>query len=722
MKVKKQSLNNKEKNNKLRKCALFIGVFLIGYLLLVSAMAPKQVNLKEGEIPRVDIKAPRDTIDEKATQEKESQAIEKVDKQYTLKNEVKNQAEENIKAVFNKIIEINESKKAIENSESEKTTENSDTEKVLRENIEELRKISGINLTLKQCEDLLQIPNENVAGLEDKLIELIDKTYEKNIYENDSDALKGARESVASEIDGMNLDAELAITLKSIISTQINPNVFYDQEKTEEKIKEVQKNLSKVIIKKNQIIVKEGEPVTEAQISILSDLGMLDDENSKDYMYVYLVLAIFLAVVLFLQFNYLYLNNKQIFKNTKKLVLISVINIVSLILARTIGLVSPLLIPFACAPMLLTLLIDYKVSLVVSILNVILISGVSGFDVEVMIIGSINAILGATLLKKMQQRNELLYATVYISIISAIITLSTGILVSSNIKDVLIKSAFAVIGGLLSGILALGILPFLEGTFNEVTTLKLLELSNPNSPLLKKLLMEAPGTYHHSMLVANLAEMAAEEVGANPVVVRIGSYYHDIGKTERPYFFGENQMGGENPHNKITPNLSAFIITSHVKDGLELARKYNLPKVIQDIIAEHHGTTLVKYFYYTMKNNSENPEEINEADYRYPGPIPSSKEAGVVMLADSTEAAVRSIKDPTKDKIKDMVNNIINDKLSSGQLNNCDLTIKDIEKIRECFLTALNGIYHQRIEYPKEKIKDLDKENNKRIDVKEKNN
>lgn len=722
MKIKKQNINNKEKNSRFRKYSLFVGVFLIAYLLLVTAMAPKQFNLKEGDIPRVDIKAPRDTIDEKATKEKESQAIDKVDKQYTLKNEVKNQAEENIKAVFDKIIEINESKKISENSESEKSAENNDVEKITEENIEELRKISGVNLTLNQSKDLLQIPKENVATLENKLLELIDKTYAKNIYENDQETLNSARKSVSSEIDEMNLNTELTTTLKSIISAQINPNVFYDQEKTEEKIKEVQKNLSKVIIKKNQIIVKEGEPVTEAQISILSDLGMLDDENAKDYMYVYLILAIFLAVVLFLQFNYLYLNHKQIFKNTKKLVLISVINIVSLILARTIGLVSPLLIPFACGPMLLSLLMDYKISLVISILNVILISGVSGFDVEVMIIGSINAILGATLLKKMQQRNELLCATVYIAIISAIITLSTGILVSSNIKDVLIKSAFAIIGGLLSGILALGILPFLEGTFNEVTTLKLLELSNPNNPLLKKLLMEAPGTYHHSMLVANLAEMAAEEVGANPVVARIGSYYHDVGKTERPYFFGENQMGGDNPHNKITPNLSAFIIISHVKDGLELAKKYNLPTVIQEIIAEHHGTTLVKYFYYTMKNNSENPEEIKEEDYRYPGPIPSSKEAGVVMLADSTEAAVRSIKDPTKEKIEDMVNNIINDKLSSGQLNNCDLTLKDIEKIRICFLTTLNGIYHQRIEYPKEKIKDLDKENSKIIDIKEKNN
>ena len=490
---------------------------------------------------------------------------------------------------------------------------------------------------------------------------------------------------------------------------------FFDEGKTNETIQEAQKNISKVIIKQNQIIVKEGEPVTQEQLDILSDLGMLQDENSTAYIYVYLALAVFLAIVLFLQYSYIRLNYKEIFKSTKKLVLISVINLISLILARTIGIISPLLIPFACAPMMLTLLLNYKISLVLSTLNIIIISALNGFDVQVMLLGIVSSILGATLLKKMQQRNELLYSTLYIAVASAILILSTGILISSNLGDVLIKGCITVAGGLLSGIFALGILPFLEGTFNEVTTLKLLELSNPNNPLLKRLLMEAPGTYHHSMLVANLAELAAEEVDANSVITRIGCYYHDIGKIERPYFFGENQIGGDNPHDKITPNLSTMIIKSHVKDGLELAKKYNLPKVIQDIIAEHHGKTLVKYFYYTMKNNTENENEIKIEDYMYEGPIPSSREAGIVMLSDSVEAAVRSIKDVNKEKINEMVNNIMDDKLSSGQLNNCDLTLKDIEKIRTCFLTTLNGIYHHRVEYPKEKIKDLNDEVNSKM-------
>lgn len=508
----------------------------------------------------------------------------------------------------------------------------------------------------------------------------------------------------------MGLSEELSNAFSAIVSNEINPNFFYDVDKTEEKIKEAQKNVSKVIIKQNQIIVKEGEPVTAEQLQLLSDLGMLDDENAKVYSYVYLVVGVFLATIMFLQFIYIKSNYVAVYKDTKKLALISLINIMSLVFARALGFVSPLLMPFACAPMLISLLINYKISLVVSSLNMILISALNGFDIQVMMIGIVSSILASTLLKRMQQRNELLYTTVYIAIVSAIITVTTGMLISSDFMDVFIKSGISFIGGILSGVFAMGILPFLESTFNEVTVLKLLELSNPNSPLLKKLLMEAPGTYHHSILVANLAELAAEEVGANAVIARVGAYYHDVGKTERPYFFGENLMGMENPHNKISPNLSASVIISHVKDGLELARKHNLPRVIQEIIAQHHGNTLVKYFYYTMKNNSDNLEDIKEDDYRYPGPIPSSKEAGIVMLADSTEAAVRSIKEPNKEKVDEMINNIINDKLATGQLNNCELTLKDLDKIRKCFMSSLNGMYHERVEYPKEKKKEDNKE------------
>lgn len=712
MKVKEDITIKRNKNP--RKVFLFILIFVLSYLLLVTAVRPQQYSLKVGDIPRTNIKAPRDTIDENATKRAEEEALGKVDKQYTQKTEVKKQAEDNIILLFEKL-------NTIVNKNASDSTDSSEVE--VNNNILELKKLSGITLNDNQYKDLLNISKEDMASLKKELLDIIDSTYEKNINENDDASLNVARENAVSMMENLNVSNGLKSTLEELIKEQINPNCFYDEEKTQELIEQTKKTVAKVEIKQNQIIVKEGVPVTQDELDVLSSLGMLDDgKSTSTYLYIYLVLAVFLAVILFLEYNYIDKNYSDIFKNTKKITLISVINLFTLVFARTIGLISPFLIPFACAPMLLALLINYKISIVISLLNMMIISIATSFDSQVIMVGVVSTILGATLLKKMQQRNDMLYSTIYISVVGAVITISTGILISSNLKDVLIKSAITIIGGILSGIFALGILPFLEGTFNEVTTLKLLELSNPNHPLLKKLLMEAPGTYHHSMLVANLAEMASEEVGANSVIVRIGSYYHDIGKTERPYFFAENQMGGDNPHTHMTPNLSAKIIIAHVKDGIELAKKYNLPKVIMDIIAEHHGTTLVKYFYYTMKNNSDNPDDVKAEDYTYPGPIPSSKEAGIIMLADSVEAAVRSIKEPNEEKIKEMINNIITDKLSCGQLNDCNLTIKDIEKIKKCFLTALNGIYHHRIEYPKEKIKNLSKESNQSIKKNEEKN
>jgi len=366
----------------------------------------------------------------------------------------------------------------------------------------------------------------------------------------------------------------------------------------------------------------------------------------------------------------------------------------------------PFLIPLACVPMLLALLINDKVSLTISVLNSVLVSATVGFNIEITLLAVASSLVSVLVLKKMQQRNDILYSALYLAIINVILTFAMGFLLSNDALNVVQKAAYSFIAAGISAVLTIGFLPLFESAFDIVTTIKLLELSNPNNPLLKKLLMEAPGTYHHSILVANLAEVAAEEVGGNPVIVRTAAYYHDIGKIKRPYFFKENQLGNDNPHNKITPNLSTLIITSHVKDGVELAKEHKLPKIIQDIIEQHHGTSLVKYFYLTMKNSSEKPEEINEEDFKYLGPIPSTKEAGIVMLADSIEASVRSISDPTKGKIEEMVNKIIKDRLNEGQLDNCDLTLKDLEKIRKSFLKVLSGIYHQRIEYPVDKWKD----------------
>lgn len=680
---------NKEKKKddiKYKRGFTYLTVFLVIYLLLLTVIAPKRHNLSVGDIATVDIKAPIDTVDEIATKQKEEEAMAKAreDKQYIVKSEVKAQAIENVNKLFNKIVSENSSNK----EEKDK--------------IAEIKKIEEFNLTDAEYKILVEL-KEKTSEIQHLVVNVLETVYKEEIEENKYEDLLEAKSIADSQLSNSNIDRDLEDVLKNICHIQINPNKFVDNAKMEEAVKEAQKSVPKEIIKKNQIIVKEGEPVTERQIEILKELGLLNNGTTKSYLFSFISLGILVALVLFIQYRYISKEKPEVFNDTKMIILISSINLIIILISMGLNVISPYLIPLVCSAMLMTILIDYKISLVVNLLNIIFIAIIVGFNPSVVVLSILSVVLGSTGLKKVQQRNDIIYSTIYITGILALLSFTLGMISSNNIKEILIQTGYTAIGILLSGILAVGILPFFESIFDVVTNIKLLELSNPNQPLMKKLLMEAPGTYHHSMMVANLAEAAAEAVGGNPVVARVGAYYHDIGKTKRPYFFGENQMGKENPHDKITPNLSTLIILSHTKDGLEMAREHKIPKVIQDMIEQHHGTTLVKYFYYKLKNSSDKPEEIKEEDFRYPGPIPSFKESGILMLSDSVEAAVRSINEPTKGKIEEMVNNIINDKLNSRQLVNCDLTLKDIETIRKTFLKTLDGIYHHRIEYPTEK-------------------
>jgi putative nucleotidyltransferase with HDIG domain len=241
-----------------------------------------------------------------------------------------------------------------------------------------------------------------------------------------------------------------------------------------------------------------------------------------------------------------------------------------------------------------------------------------------------------------------------------------------------------------------------------ITAMKLIELSNPNQPLLRKLLVEAPGTYHHSIMVGNLAEAATEAVGGNSLLARVGAYYHDIGKTKRPYFFVDNQFGAENPPDRLSPALSALIIASHVKDGLELAHEHKLPEAISQFIREHHGTTVIRYFY-RKAVEMDTGDGVDETDFRYDGPKPQTKETAIVMLADASEATTRTLKNPTPQTIEQVVRRLIKERLEDGQLDEANLTLKDLDVIAQTFTRVLTGVFHQRIEYPERVLKEMER-------------
>ena len=258
------------------------------------------------------------------------------------------------------------------------------------------------------------------------------------------------------------------------------------------------------------------------------------------------------------------------------------------------------------------------------------------------------------------------------------------------------------INGLVSGVIALGIMPIFEYIMQTVTNISLLELADFHHPILQRMIMEAPGTYHHSLIVGNLADNACSSVGANGLLARIGAYYHDIGKLHKPEYFIENQEIKKNLHDQLSPTMSKLIIMNHIKEGLELAKKYNLSPALWDFIRLHHGNSLVYYFYRRAREDKEEDQEITEEGFRYPGPKPNTKETAIVLLADSVEAATRSLKDPTPGKIEEVVHKVINNKFIDGQLDECELTLKDIEKISSVFIKILSGIYHSRVSYTPE--------------------
>jgi len=677
-----------KKRENIRRSGIFILTFMFIFIVLSTSLVTTKYNLKEGDIAKVDIKAQREVEDVVLTEERRQEAINAVPLQYNKKTEVKTEVTDSINSLFSIRSEIAKSLSSTD------------------EKIRTMQNQTKFALTDAQVGYLLELDQDGAGVIQNLLVSTLTELYEnsnisdstQNSYQAD---MSSAREFVKTRIGAAGLKAASGDVALQLAYYEIKPNFFYDEAKTEDMKSEAAKKVSAVVIKKGQIIVKEGEPVTGYQIGILENLGLLNSESNYSA-YLYIILGVLVLLVMAMQWFYLYSQHPEIYRDPKKLIMINFLNCTAILLART-GSASAFLIPLAFIPMVFTIAVNSRASMATSLLNCILISVAVNFDIEITILAVANAFVGSVATRKLQQRNEILYAAVIVSIINAVMAFSVGLLLSNNVSDVIQKAFYALAASLVSGMLTIGFLPFLEHFFDIVTTTKLLELSNPNSPLLKRLLMEAPGTYHHSVLVGNLAEYATEAVGGNSVFARVCACYHDVGKLKRPYFFKENQLENNNPHDKISPNQSTQIIISHVEDGVDIARKYKLPKDIIDVIEQHHGTTLAKYFYITVRNSSESPTEINEADYRYKGPVPETKEAGILMLADAVEAAVRSIREPKKEKIEEMVDSIIKSRLDDKQLDNCDLTFRDIEKIKHAFLKVFDGIYHSRIEYPEDK-------------------
>ncbi|MFH0791151.1 MAG: HDIG domain-containing metalloprotein [Candidatus Omnitrophota bacterium] len=401
-----------------------------------------------------------------------------------------------------------------------------------------------------------------------------------------------------------------------------------------------------------------------------------------------------LLIVLFLFFRYSYPDahqQKHSFLNSA--LLLALIFVISYFIVRH-GL-SAYYIPFSVIPMLATILFrDLNLAMLITVASALTISSIANNNYYLGILFLISGTVSIILVKQIHKRDNIFRAGAVIGLVQLIALFFNQ---KFQIADWM-NYVILLCNGIASGIIVIGVLPVFEYLFSITTNISLLELFH--HPLLERLKTEIPGTHHHSLVVGNLSEAACTAIGANALLARIGAYYHDIGKLSKPEYFSENQNDTVNKHDILSPTISKMIIMNHVKEGVELAKKHKLNSVLIDFIQQHHGSSLVYYFYRRALENSENSQEIIEEGFRYPGPKPNKKETAIVLLADSVEAATRTLKEPTPAKIEETVHKIINNKFIDGQLDECELTLKDLERISSVFIRILTGIYHTRVTYP----------------------
>lgn len=504
-------------------------------------------------------------------------------------------------------------------------------------------------------------------------------------------------------------DRNLQVLVRELVKAGIRPNQVLDVAATvaaKRRAREDVLERQPVVIKKGEKVVGKGDRVNREKFEVLKDLGVVGPpEDNRVLVGVGLITLLVLGMV----GVYLDRYRPAVLTRVSRLLLVGLTGTLTLALGLLLRNWSGFAMPLAAGTMLITVLVDAHVGLVVAVALGLLTGVATSGDWPVTVVATLSAIAGVYNLRRVEQRTDIIRAGLSVAGVSVLTILALHLiqgkgfdLETGQMMELGQAVGAGMVSGVLSAVLTIGSLPFLESLFGILTPIKLLELANPNHPLLRRLMVDAPGSYHHTILVANLCEAGAEAVGCDPVLARVGAYFHDIGKVKRPYFFTENQFGGENPHDRLPPHLSAMIIAQHVKDGVELAREHRLPPEIVDFVREHHGDLMISFFFNKAAENGS-AERVLEEDFRYDGPRPRSRETAICMLADGCEASVRALRQRgplTQGQIEAQVRRIIDDRLEQGQLDNVDLTLRDLRQVGRSFVKVLGGVHHNRIEYP----------------------
>ena len=662
-----------------RRASLAVGSFMILAMVLAFSLVPESFDVRAGQIAPKDVRAPKETIDRAKTEKlREEKAA--------LVKDVYEQNPAVIPLVLDEIEKAYAAARVIKADPSLSAEKKTDG----------LMEVS--DAPQPSYAAFLRTDASATNALRDASRQAATKVLAAGVR---SDNLEPCYKQIEQEVESARYSKDLRLFAAGVAKKALKPNLVLNADETLKRREEAKKTVEPVKVLKGQLILRAGEIVTDDHMVLLRDLGII---KAAPHINALIASSVYSFILVTAVVIYLWRFERPTFEDESKALLIVLVFFVTLLFAGVLRRVSGYLMPVAAGTMLYATMVEPRFAMLMGIVLSLASSIIAGSDLRFLIVCLVGATAGVFGIVHLEQRSGLMRAGVGVSVVNLLSIGALGLTEGRTLLDIaLLEQQFwGLLNGVVSAVLTMGSLPFFEGLFGIITPVKLIELSNPNHPLLKKLLVEAPGTYHHSILVGNLAEAATEAVGGNSLLARVGAYYHDVGKTKRPYFFIENQMGIDNPHDKTSPTLSTLFITAHARDGAEMAKEHGIPERIIEFIREHHGTTLVSYFF-TRATGGDPETEYAEQDFRYDGPRPTSKETAIVMLADSVEAAVRSMGKLPPGRVETVVRKIIRDKLNDHQLDKCDLTLGDLDVIAGVFTSVLSGIFHPRIEYPEEK-------------------
>lgn len=696
---------------------LFLLFFICSFLVIFTSVRTKSIHYYEGQVVEESIRANKTIENTEATKKRRQIAAEAVTPEYTFQEDIAKQQYQYVNRLFELV-------KKVEKNAQEKYQEALDNQKAddvapsisVTDEIVDLKKqfesLDADSLTFYQnfddtfYKELFSISSEELNEIQSLSLKYIDQEFKKQIKEADVTAILKELNQQVNELKTTETSKNL---VKTILSKAIVPNSFFNEKKTEQLRQKARDDVQPVMIYQGEIIVREGSQIDAAAMEKLKLLGLTNQRGS-----IFPMVALILAIVLQLIVLYsITRQEKDLKRRIIKIVFYLLMMFVSIVVMKTIQVIQDesisylsLLYPAMFTPFAVNVLLERRLAIVAALFQVILVNfifydAIGTSVVTIIVIAYLFAGLMGTLMKRHNLYNQRLQAMLlalgFPFFMNVIVVIMQGMSFSDTKTYLTLICGF--IGNVISLLLMVGLFPYIELLVSDDSMIVLNELSNPNHPLLKQLLEEAPGTYHHSMMVANLSANAVAAINGRSLLTRVACYYHDIGKLKHANFFVENlPHGAENPHNFLLPEDSKQIIFGHVIDGAKILEQYHMPQMVIDICNQHHGTTLMKFFYVKAK---ERDPQTKESDYRYPGPKPQTKEAAVVSIADSCEAAVRAMDHPSNEKIQKFVHQLIESRILDGQLNESGVTLNELAIIEKSIVNGLCSTFHSRIKYPK---------------------